>query len=239
MNCPSCRSQVPNENINIAANIAQCEACDLVFKISDTVAPTKSSLSSSQDIDLSFDINNPPKGVWIRNKSGQLIIHSTTRSAIAFFLVPFMLVWSGGSLGGIYGPQILSGEFNLFLSLFGIPFLLGSVLFWGIALMSIWGKVVITLDNNDGRIFTGIGKIGYTKRFALDKIKTVREEETRGNKGATQRTILLEGQERVSFGSNLSDSRRYYVLKTLQLIVDNKSKNKSFLNIDLSNHLIG
>ena len=36
----------------------------------------------------------------------------STRSCIAFFLVPFTLFWAGGSLGGIYGTQIAKGEFN-------------------------------------------------------------------------------------------------------------------------------
>ena len=48
---------------------------------------------------------------------------ATTRSPIAFFLVPFMCVWSGGSLGGVYGSQVLNGEFDLGISLFGIPFI--------------------------------------------------------------------------------------------------------------------
>lgn len=57
-------------------------------------------------------------------------ISATTESPIAFFLVPFMLVWSGGSLGGIYGTQIANGHFNLFLSLFGIPFCNGDNIIW-------------------------------------------------------------------------------------------------------------
>ena len=65
-----------------------------------------------------------------------------------------MLVWSGASLGGIYGTQIIDREFDLIQSLFGIPFILGSLLFWTLALMAIWGKVEITLNNKGGKIFT-------------------------------------------------------------------------------------
>ena len=70
-----------------------------------------------------------------------------------------MCVWSGFSLGGIYGSQIAAGEFNLGLSLFGIPFVLGTLFFGSLAVMTVRGKVVIAVDRNAGRIFTGVGRI--------------------------------------------------------------------------------
>ena len=41
-----------------------------------------------------------------------------------------MLIWSGGSLGGIYGTQIANQEFSLLQSLFGIPFIIGTINLW-------------------------------------------------------------------------------------------------------------
>lgn len=172
-----------------------------------------------------FDINNPPKGAYINHLPDGVQIGATTRSWFAFFIVPFMIVWSGGSLGGIYGSQILSGEFDIFMSLFGIPFLIGSIIFWGIALMSIMGKVEVTLDSNGGHIFTGVGKIGLNKRFLWSEINSVREEisTSRGRNGSsTNHYISLEGQRQVRFGSHLSSERRYYMLKTLEQLIQNK-----------------
>ena len=64
---------------------------------------------------------------------------------MAFFLVPFMCVWSGGSLGGIYGSQFFQSKFDLSMSLFGIPFVLGTLLFGSFALMTVCGKVVVSI----------------------------------------------------------------------------------------------
>lgn len=155
MKCPKCNSEISNESINIQTDIAQCVHCNNIFKISDTII-------ESNHV---FNVNNTPPGIWIKKDFNSTIIGATTRSPIAFFLVPFIIAWSGLSIGGIYGGQIAKGEFDIFISIFGIPFLMGSLLFGGITLMSIWGKVELTLDNTGGKVFTGIGKMGRTKTF--------------------------------------------------------------------------
>lgn len=237
MKCPRCQSPIPNQNINIATDVAQCEECHLVFKISENLS-SKSRTHREEALDANFNIGDPPKGAWIRQGSNELIIGATTRSYMALFLVPFMIIWSGGSLGGIYGSQIMMGEFNLMMSLFGIPFLLGSILFWSIALMTVVGKVEITLDHTDGKVFTGVGKIGYTKRFELSEIQTVRESQSSGRRGSSTYSIALEGQRRITFGTLLNESRRYYLLKVLQKVVTDKANNRNFLTPNLMRHLI-
>lgn len=207
MKCPKCNSVIENDKINIQTDIAQCSHCNEVFKISESL----------NVVDEKFDINDPPAGAWMKNDYDVVIIGATTRSPIAFFLVPFMLIWSGGSLGGIYGSQIISGEFNLFMSLFGIPFVLGSILFWSLTLMAIWGKVEMTLDNNGGKIFTGLGTIGITKKFEWKDISKIKESRTNFNYRVSRGSkIILEDKKRISFGSGLKENRRYYLFKSLQ-----------------------
>lgn len=210
MKCPKCNTEVPKQNINIQADIAQCINCDTIFKISETLEYNNND---------SFDLNNPPDGAWFRNEVNQVVIGATTRSPVAFFLVPFMLVWSGGSLGGIYGSQILSGKFNPFMSLFGIPFLIGSVIFWSVALMAIWGKIEVTISKEGGRIFTGIGNIGTNKKFIWEDINTIKEQQSNVSyPGSQGQQIILEGKKRISFGSGLKDGRRYYIYRALKSI---------------------
>jgi len=203
MNCPKCNSEIKIENINIQSNTAQCNSCDNIFKISENLG---------EYLDSEFDISNSPKGTWTYNEYNKTIIGATTRSPIAFFLVPFMLIWSGGSLGGLYGTQIKSGEFDLFQSLFGIPFIIGSVIFWSIALMTIWGKVELTLDNRGGKIFTGIGKIGMNKIFLWSEISRIEEKQANIRyPGSLGNRITLEGKKRISFGNGLKEDRLYYL----------------------------
>lgn len=256
MNCPSCQIKVPREAINIQKDIAQCQNCGNVFSISEHVSSKKDTSSfsnSSNDYDSTrnsmykegdlytknlqsqfdgkkeshFDINNPPEGAYINHLPNGVQIGATTRSWFALFIIPFATVWSGGALGGIYGMQILSGEFNLFTSLFGIPFLIGSLFVWSFAIMTVAGKVEVTLDSKGGSIFTGVGKIGQYKRFVWSDIDSVQEEinTSRTSKGgnSTSYYISLEGQRKIRFGSYLSTERRYYMLQTLQQLVANRT----------------
>jgi hypothetical protein len=209
MKCPKCNTEISNNNINIQTDIAQCPNCNYIFKISENLF----------EADDTFNINEPPPGAWITKDIDQTVIGATTRSPIAFFLVPFMVVWSGGALGGLYGSQILSGHFSPGLSLFGIPFIIGSVIFWSVALMAIWGKVEVTLDKEGGKIFTGIAKLGLTKQFKWNEVSSITEGKMGFRyPGSTAGQILLEGKNRIGFGSGLNEARTYYLLRSLQKI---------------------
>jgi len=84
-------------------------------------------------------------------------------SPSVFFFVPFTCVWSGLSMAGIYGTQIARRAFDLKLSLFGIPFLLGSIFLVGSCLFMLFGKRVLTLRRGKGVYFSGIGATGWTR----------------------------------------------------------------------------
>ena len=212
MNCPKCDAVIANENINIQKDIAKCELCNHVFTISEIVAPK-----------IKFDPNLPPEGTWYTNDFETTTVGSTTRSKAAFFLVPFMMVWSGFSLGGIYGTQIISGKFNPIFALFGIPFVIGTVVLGAYVIMTIAGKIEITYNNEGGKIFTGVGKIGFTKSFLWKDINTIEESLSNMKSGSSNYyQINLIGQKRISFGSGLNDERRYYIMSVLQNHLKNR-----------------
>ncbi|MCR9248933.1 MAG: hypothetical protein NXI20_00860 [bacterium] len=223
MNCPNCSSVVDPKDVNIKTDLAKCGNCFHIFKISEHVLK-----EPIRPVDDGFDMANPPNGAWMRREINSLVLGATTRSPIAFFLVPFMIIWSGGSLGGIYGSQIASGEFDMFLSLFGIPFLLGSIVFWSLALMAVWGKVEVTMDRYGGKVFTGLGNMGYTRKFAWDEISVVREGVSR-SRNKTSHHIILEGKKRISFGTGVSSSRIYFLKRSLQEILGQVRENRNFV----------
>jgi hypothetical protein len=204
--CPECHKPIPPAQLNVATDVA---LCGQVFAISALVA-------AGQDLG-NFDLHQPPRGAWFDDTGVGWRVGASTRSPIAFFLVPFMCVWSGFSLGGIYASQIVSGEFSLLLSLFGIPFVLGTLLFGSVAVMAVCGQVVVQVDREEGRIFTGVGPFGWTRRFYWNDIHAVDEGVTHHrHAGNSHQAIALVGQRRITFGSMLSDARRYYVLCALR-----------------------
>ncbi|MCX6952165.1 MAG: hypothetical protein NTV51_08355 [Verrucomicrobia bacterium] len=205
--CPACQQSLPPGQINVQTDLALCQACGHVARL-------------SQLVDADFDarvLHNPPKGAWYQQTMSEHVVGATTRHPSAFFLVPFMCVWSGGSLGGIYGTQIAQGKFNLTTSLFGIPFLLGSILFWTVALMAIWGKMEVRVRDGIGTVFVGLGRLGWKRSFNLDDVESIEDSGTKVSyPGSSGASIVLRGKSILRFGTNLTEPRRYFVLNVLK-----------------------
>ncbi|MEK7433571.1 MAG: hypothetical protein AABZ74_10605, partial [Cyanobacteriota bacterium] len=109
--CPKCEKILETREINVEKDFALCSVCNETFSISND-------LFLHELVAGEINLDKIPKGAWVQDFSDGFEIGATTRSYVAFFLVPFMILWSGGSVGSIYGTQILSGKFSLFESLF-------------------------------------------------------------------------------------------------------------------------
>ncbi len=209
--CPSCSREVPLSDINVGADTALCRACGKLFAASALAGGSPAPR---------VDLMSPPAGISVERLGGQTVISATTRSPMALFFIPFMLVWSGFSLGGIYGTQIQTGVFDPVQSLFGIPFLLGTVALGSSALMTVMGRVLVRISGNEGSVFTGIARLGWERRFRTADITRVEERLSVFQYGAQNfHQIALEGRRRIVFGSLLNDERRYFVMNALRQIL--------------------
>ena len=208
--CPTCRQAVPAGQVNMSTDLALCPRCNKGFRISENIG--------TDAIDTNI-VERPGSGAWFREELDSVVVGASTRSPSAFFLVPFMCVWSGFSLGGIYGSQIVSGKFSLFASLFGIPFILGSILFWAIALMAVFGKVEVRIRGLESTVFTGIGSLGWTQRFDWSAVRSIRESGTSVRyAGSGGGEIVLEGEPPIRLGGGLNEKRRYFMLNALRYL---------------------
>jgi hypothetical protein len=197
--CPKCRVEIPLDDINVAKDIALCRRCGETFSYGDLIDEAN---------DTGINPANPPRGAWFKQRPPHKFeVGVSTRSAIAFFLVPFMCVWSGFSLGGIYGTRIVKGHFNLYISLFGIPFVLGTLLFGSIAIMSVCGKILVAVDGDKGVVFTGVGPIGWRRKFDWRSVTAIRRTQNYGNRGGSLQQITLEGPRRIDFASGVKQEK--------------------------------
>ena len=192
LHCPDCGLPIPASEVAPSAGLAVCRSCDKSFGLEacQAAAPIGSRFQPLP--------TNPPKGVTVEELMDGFRLTLTTRSAAAFFLIPFMLIWSGGSLGGIYGTQIYKGEFDLTQSLFGIPFVLGTLFFGTIALMSAFGKVILEVRNGVLLHRTGFLGLYWSRRRdwnAFDRAE-LEESTRRGKNGySTSHSISLKGPD--------------------------------------------
>ena len=206
--CLKCRSEIPLADVNVSTDIALCRQCGQTWSYADLLADRESA-----------DINTmePPRGAWFNDLSpGTFEVGVSTRSAAALFLVPFMCVWSGFSLGGIYGSQFIKGQFDPKLSLFGIPSVLGTLLFGSIALMTVCGKVVVKVDGENGTVFTGVGPIGWRRRFNWRGVSAVRCTESHGRRGSVSKHVRFEGEKSLAFATGVKDERLNFMLAVLR-----------------------
>ncbi len=207
--CPLCRSAIAMDDVNVATDVALCRHCGKTFSFSELIHG--SAIGAA-------DLNAPPSGAWFEQLANGFRAGAVTRSWMALFFVPFTCVWSGGSLSGIYGRQIVSGKFDPFMSLFGLPFLIGSVFLIASCAMMIAGKVEVLRRGEELSIFTGVGALGWTRTYSWSDFSAAREDGGRNGFNWNRQTvaIVLEGKQRVAFGTMLSEQRRFFLLSALR-----------------------
>lgn len=197
--CPECGLPIAVADLAPAQGIAVCRFCEKPYP-----------LAACQEA-LPFERrhitpgHSLPKGVQLDETMDGFRLTLSTRSWIALFLVPFTLFWAGGSLGGIYGTQIAKGEFNLVMSLFGIPFLAGSVILVALTVMTVSGRRVVELVGGKFSIRTGALGIYRNQSAAWDDVLSCRltEATSRGRSSYTttyQVEVEVEGGKTLKLG---------------------------------------
>lgn len=235
--CPRCKSVIPSEDINVANDIAFCRNCNLSHSLS--------ALTSGRIVDENVDLSRPPAGTWFQRDADGTLIGATNRSAgQAFGLLFFSMFWNGivslfvlmaaaSTLQhlGVSLPSWLHGHFSksgnipirltIFLWLFLTPFIaIGLVVFLSF-LSSLAGRTEIRLQGGQGFLFTGVGPLGFRKRFDTSNVRDVRIQDRRwrdndGASGRTTRIIIDTDGRQLNFGSMLTRERRAFVAGALK-----------------------
>ncbi len=174
--CPKCGAEVPMKNINVEKDLMLCPSCGVTSAFSEVVEPENGYIARLSE--------KPPKHLTvvaeIEPNDVCETVTATYRRIVpgaTLFLVIFSCFWVGGSMFGIYGTQIMKHQFDLKISLFGIPFVIGSIFLISTCLFALFGKRVLRLKRGNGSFFSGVGPIGKTVRFTYNRATKV----TKGN----------------------------------------------------------
>ena len=145
----------------------------------------------------------------------------------SWFPSPFTSGGTGGSggsggAGGSTGPNNgMPLGMTLFLCVFLIPFVAVGVGVLSAALVAMAGRVEVRLRGPDGTVFTGIGPIGWRRRFDAASVKAVKfVESSVETNGKRQKLIGIETEHKtVKFGSVLTDQRRAWLAGALKTVL--------------------
>ena len=197
------------DDVNVSTDLALCRGCGKTFSFSEIVG------GSATD---GPDLAAPPTGAWFEQFPRGFRVGASTRSWMALFIVPFTCVWSGMSLSGIYGRQITSRHFEPVSSLFGFPFMIGSIFLVAMCAMTVAGKVELSQSEDRLSVFIGVSKLGWSRTFLWSDFSSAREDGRRNgfNWNGQGHVIVMEGKRRVAFGSMWNEENRYFVLSALK-----------------------
>ncbi len=214
--CPGCGHVISHNDINVANDIALCRNCGRTAAFS--------TLAGMSEISA-VDIDKPPKHIRMgRDISGEMTIKFRKTPRILIFLIPFTLFWSGLSMAGIYGSQIVEREFDPALSLFGIPFLIGTIILVSTIILGLFGRWEISLGDGDGRVFVGVGRFGWMRRFEYNRDSTVsiKMTDVRVNE-VPQKCVCVrtDGRDFV-FGTGITDESKAYIAAVIHSVVNQK-----------------
>lgn len=208
--CRSCGAGISLADVNVANDLALCRICGKTMPFSE-IAP----IPGSEHVDLL----RPPKGVRIEESAirGRSIIYRKIPMAL-LFLIPFTAVWSGMSMVGIYGSQIMKGEFDIVSSLFGLPFLIGSVVLVSIILFGLFGRWRIGYSHGVLTVAMEVGPIGWTRRLVCDRSASVGIRHAKWQKnGVPQNVIQVDCQgNTLKFGSSIPAEAQAFIAEALR-----------------------
>ncbi|HEX7861237.1 MAG TPA: hypothetical protein VF773_12970 [Verrucomicrobiae bacterium] len=237
--CPKCRAVLPSADINVTADVAFCRNCNL--------AHTLSGLAQGTGISTEVNLHQPPAGTWKQATALGTLIGASHRSVGgAFGVFLFAAFWNGIvsvfvvialsstlSLLGVSTPEwfpapkmkgggAMGVGMTVFLWLFLTPFIAIGLALIGAFLSCLGGKTEIRVRDYDGEIFSGIGALGFKKKFKREAVKDVRIEDRqwRDSDGDRRRNThividLLEGKP-LKFGSSLPEERRQFLAASLR-----------------------
>jgi len=212
--CPYCRTTIAMEDVNVATDVALCRNCGQVSSFA-TVAGVA-------DVSLAV-LDQPPKGIRVsRNVHGGTKVVYRRVSRALFFLVPFTALWSGVSMVGIYGSQLMEGRFDLGQSLAGLPFLIGTVILVMVILFCAFGRWELIVQQGEGSVFVGLGSLGRRRRFAYDRTTTVRLKLTNIQVNDVRQTgvcVRNDDQEFV-FGATMKEEAKQFMAATILHAID-------------------
>lgn len=199
------------DDVHVAKDVALCRGCGYSGPFLNV-----SAIPLLTDEELA----NPPKRVTLKRDFGDsLSIVCRPKKTALWFLLPFAAIWSGVSVGGIYGMQIVQREFNPMLSLFGVPFLLGTAGLLTAICYLLFGHTTITLSREHVRVFSGLFGMGRIREMPCEKgtVVSIGKSDFRVNDVPQDEIALTSGDRTFKFGAMvLSKETLPYVAAVLQ-----------------------
>jgi hypothetical protein len=213
LQCPHCRAAIALDDVNVANDIALCRGCGKTMPFSSITG-----IPGVENVDLS----KPPKGVrfdpsTLRGKT----VYFKKVSPMVLFLIPFTAVWSGVSMAGIYGKQITEGQFDPGASLFGLPFLLGTLVLVSSIAFMIFGRWRFSFNQGVLEVAMELGPFSWKRRIACDKGArvSIRQSSWKKNNQVQYHIQVDSGGKTLKCASTLPEEPKTFIAEAIRRMI--------------------
>lgn len=202
--CPQCHSEIGE--IPAVGKKTLCGSCRKQFRCPEVPEPSGALL----------DLRNPPRGTWFKEFTNGFELGASMRSPMKLLLVPFACCWIAGSAGLFLKSVANPPGYDVWLLAFALALVGGAVYFGGVGVLGIFGKVAIRRHGDAGEVFTGVGAMGFHRRFNWSQVQSMKITPRHGIVSSQQ--IKLQGVQTLRFGSHLEGRRLKFILDALRQI---------------------
>ena len=186
-------------DVNESAELALCRRCGNFFKAEMKVA--RGALKG-------------PKGAWFREDGEGFEVGCSARRWTGYGYALVALLWTCPSLGVVYGIPISNGKFSVVVFLMGLPFLVVGLGLLAAAIFRLWGTVSVRCVNGRATVRSGVGGIGWRRRFCWDEVVEVREGMTAESRVFAE--VDLESGRRIVFARGIESEQMEFLLRGLR-----------------------
>ncbi|MEX2217616.1 MAG: hypothetical protein WD749_02555 [Phycisphaerales bacterium] len=243
--CPSCSAAIPADDVNIGEGVALCRACSTLSRLSALAATAPLAVQGTL---AGVNPAAPPAGCSMSGNGVETVLVASCRSiptaAVALGMAAF---WNGivsvfvliaiastlhHALGSVPAwfpaPPMGSGQggapmplgMTLFLWVFLAPFIAIGAMLAGVVATLLVGRVEVRVRSDSASAFTGVGPLGWRRRFDPLHVRQVSIGQTTWKQNdQTRPVIVIEGESAIRIGSLLTETRRNWLGAALQEIL--------------------
>ena len=232
--CPACDGPLPAQSLNLAEGVALCPACGRLTRLGELIDHER----PSDEV-----LNQPPRGCRLINDAGDTVLRVSLRSFTGFFgSLAVCLFWNGIvsvflviALGGLYtnligplpawfpapdGDEPMGLGMALFLCLFLTPFFTIGSLFFGAVVMCAAGRTEVRVSGAQGRVKTGVGRIGVWRSFDASRVRSVTEGLSKWQSNGREKELIeIQADRTIRFGTMLTDAKRQWLIAALRKLL--------------------
>ena len=254
--CPDCDELISSEAINIQEGFALCPVCGRLTKLSELNFSNRSVAETLNDPPVGCSIVPMDQGVVVR-ASLRSIAGFVFSAGFALFWNAIVSIFLLLAIAGLYAnligpvpawfpapgvkdgkPEMNGTPMNLgetmFLCVFLIPFVAIGTAMAGVALLSLFGKVEVIIDEFNSFASMGIGFFVWKQRFdpfRVDSITLNSNACESGGRTNSNRVIELRSDRTIKFGSLLQSDRLEWMYAALKELMLKSTTNRTNSNL--------